>query len=443
MRKLTLILISIAVLAVGGGLAFHALRESPEWTTSSPAALEAFEQGLSAEKKLYFNEALEHFSRALELDPDFTLARLKALSLSPRTPDRPKRIRQMIMEADLDRLNRRERFLLQHRLALIDKDRERADRLIDEYLDAEPNDLHALAWRCDRAWTAERLDEAERCYTHLLDIDPNWVFAQNHLGYIKMAKGDFAGAEAAFGAYGRIAPDQANPHDSLGELLMLRGQYPEAGREFERAVSIRSDFCASWSHMIDLAILQGRLVDAERLLVRAEQAVCPPEFGAMQKRRIAVWRGLEAGSPQLAVELAAAETFHLNMDALTIVVLYDASLAAGSERLSDAIEKEIGEWARNYKMASAPNAILAHIEARELAHKGQLAEAIARYRASDERISYSGDGLGIFKLYTRLMLASLLEQSGATAEAGQLRSEVRAVNPHLATRFATPPAWQI
>src|SRR5688500_3585189 len=181
MRKLSLILLSLAALAVGAGVAFHALRESPEWTTSSPAALKAFEEGLSAEKKRYFNEALEHYSRALELDPDFTLARFKALSLSPRTPDRPKRIREMILEADLERLNRRERFLLEHRLALIDKDNARADRLIDEYLESEPNDLHALAWRCDRAWTADRLDEADRCYTQLLDIDPNWVFAQNHL----------------------------------------------------------------------------------------------------------------------------------------------------------------------------------------------------------------------------------------------------------------------
>jgi len=44
------------------------------------------------------------------------------------------------------------------------------------------------------------------------------------LGYIKMMQGRFAEAEESFMSYRFIAPDQANPHDSLGELYITTGR---------------------------------------------------------------------------------------------------------------------------------------------------------------------------------------------------------------------------
>ncbi|HVR43155.1 MAG TPA: hypothetical protein VMS56_06865 [Thermoanaerobaculia bacterium] len=441
MKKTTIALIAIAAVALGAGLALRAMREEREWTSSSRAALEAFRQGLSAEKKLYVNEAREHFARAVELDPEFTMARVKSLGLGPKSADRPRRLKELILEADLERLSERERFLLQHRLALIDRDLARADQLTSDYLERHPDDRFALTIHCDRAWGRNDLDAAERCYTKLLEMDPTAVLPRNNLGYIRMAKGEFRAAEEAFAAYGRIAPDQANPHDSLGELLMLTGRYGEASREFERAVAIRSDFCASWAHLIDLALLEGDLARAEATLGRAREAVCPPEFVRSQECRLAIWNGAATASPADTVRLARdAECENDVVDALSIALLHHAAVASGDTALSGKIEADLEKWAEGYR-GGMMAALLGHVHGIRLAHENSPDEAIARLREADSRITYNGEGIGVVKMYNRLALARLLESTGAAAEAARIRDEVRRVNPRFADRFATIPSW--
>lgn len=436
MRKLTWLLIGIVL--ASASIALRCAAERPEWTSSSPAALEAFEQGLSAEKKIYRNEAREHFARAVELDPEFAMARLKLLSLASADSDRPKRMRELIRETDLDRLSPRERFLMRHSLALIDRDAARADELLEKYLRENPDDLYALTIRCDGSWSAQKLDEAEQCFSRLLTVDPNWVVAQNHLGYIRMARGDFASAEAAFASYERIAPDQANPHDSLGELLMLVGRYDEAQRSFESAVSVRSDFCASWSRLIDLAFLRGDGAAVDAALARADRAVCPPEFFRAQRCRAGLWKAISegtAGSAAAAIEgLGCASR---DFDALSLALAYGSAKEAGAEALSAALEKGATESARTYRARAMPWPILSHMEARSLAGSGHTAEAIAKLERADQEATYGGENAGLFKMYNRLVLASLLERTGRAAEAAALRKAVDEVNPRFAERFAS------
>ncbi len=435
MRKLALLLTGLAVAATV--VALRCTAERPEWTTSSPAALKAFEQGLSAEKKIYRNEAREHFARAVELDPEFAMARLKLLSLGRADQNRSARMRALIVETDLDRLSPRERFLMRHNLALIDRDRPRAEALLDEYLREHPNDLHALTIRCDSLWSGQKLDEAEQCFSRLLTIDPNWVVAQNLLGYIRMAGGDFKGAEAAFGAYERTAPDQANPHDSLGELLMLVGRYDEAQRSFENAVAVRSDFCASWSHMMDLAFLRGDPAAADAELARAERAVCPPEFFHAQRCQAALWKAASEGT---AADAATAGQqmgcSYRDFDVLSLAIAHGAATEAGADDVAGTLEKDMRDSARQ-KASLMPWPILAHMEGRKLAARGETAEAIAQLQRADAESNYAGESVGLFKMYNRLVLASLLEQTGRHAEAATLRKAVDAVNPRFAARFTS------
>ncbi len=441
MRKLTPVLIAVATIAVVAAAALRLTNEQRPWTTSSEAALEEFEQGLTAEKKVYWNEAREHFARAVELDPDFAIARMKLLQLSTKGEERASLILDLARQTDLERLSPRERLLMQHRVAMIERDRARADRLVDAYLAKHPEDLYALTIRCDRAWMSGDLDEAERCYTKLIRLDPNWVFAQNHLGYIRMAKGEFQLAEQAFASYGRIAPDQANPHDSLGELLMLTGRYGEATGQFERAVSIRSDFCASWSHLIDIALLEGDVAKAAATLARAREAVCPPQFIEAQQCRIDLWENLRGGGAAAAANWTrGAACPARNFDFVSLSVLQRAALTAGEGELARPVETSMGELAGKYDGDPIWGAVHGHLDAQRRAYEGDTAGAIAALRRADERLSYNGDGIGLFRLYNRLVLASLLERTGAGAEAAKLRAEVAAVNARMAELFATVPA---
>lgn len=434
MKKWTLVMIAVATAAVVSALAVRAMREEPEWTTASAAALDAFRDGLAAEKKLYSNDAREHFARAVELDPDFAMARFKLIGLTVKPPERPVRMKEFISRVDMDRLNPRERFLLQHRLALIEEDRERASRLLEEYLTRYPDDLYALWIRCDGSWSSGSLDRAESCYARMLELDPQFAWAQNHLGYLKMAKGDFPAAEQAFFAYKQLAPDQANPHDSLGELKMLLGRYDEARQEFEEAVRIRPDFCASYAHLIDLALLQGRLADARELQKRAGQAVCPPEFLRSQDCRLTFWEGVaERDVPAALRPVRDASCTAGDFDMLTLPAIYGRGLAEGDDLVVATVDRMVVKMKSMYGEGGARAALLDHLAGIEAESRGDLAAAVQAMERADARLNYNGESVGLLKLSNRLALARLYDRTGRSAEAAQLREDVRRVNPAFET----------
>ena len=74
--------VAVVALAAAGILLAH--RGEREWTTGSPAALAALEAGLAEEQKLYLEDAIAHYERALELDPDFVAAKFLLLTRKGR-----------------------------------------------------------------------------------------------------------------------------------------------------------------------------------------------------------------------------------------------------------------------------------------------------------------------------------------------------------------------
>jgi tetratricopeptide (TPR) repeat protein len=430
MRRWTTILIGVAVLAIGTAVALHALRAEREWSSSSESALAAFREGLDAEKQLYHNEAREHFARALEFDPSFVMAQFKLLLLTGDKATRAARLKELISRTDLERLSDRERFLILYRLAVIERDQERAGKLLGDYLARSPNDLSALAIRCDRSFFQGELEAATECYERVLEIDPDWVVAQNQLGYISMGKGDFAAAERFFRAYLATAPDQANPHDSLGELYMLTGRYAHARREFESAVSIRPDFCSSLAHLTDLALLEGDIDSASANMERAGETVCPPEFIAAQKCRVTIWQDLERGDFRAAVERSGSpDCVEEDQGYLTRAAIHRAAVMAGELEVASQMESRLQKALEKYPHARLSGAMLEHYMAMRLVEQGRTREAVPLLQKADSRLSYDGNAVGLLKLYNRLALANALEITGRGAEAEAIREEVRAVNP--------------
>ena len=98
------------------------------------------------------------------------------------------------------------------------------------------------------------------------------MIAYNQLGYITMMQGRFAEAEEYFTSYRFIAPDQANPHDSLGELFIVLGRYDEARNSFEQALVQKPDFTVAFEHLAMVDALREDWDGAESEIQRAIQA---------------------------------------------------------------------------------------------------------------------------------------------------------------------------
>lgn len=429
MKKTLLVVAALAAAAVAAVALARWLRPpEPEWTTDSPEALAELAAGHDAAQKLYHADAAGHFWRALEHDPDFVVAKLRAVQYGRAQPESRERIVELIEDlkaADLERLKPRERMLVGLFLADIEHDDETGRRLLDAYLAERPDDPYAVSIACNRAFVAGDLDTAESCFRRLIELDPNDVFAQNLLGYLAMARGDFAAAEEQLEVYRYVAPDQANPHDSLGELYLLTGRYDEAESEFERAVAVKGDFCASRVNLVlvellrsDFAAAAARAADARR------EAGCEPPVLDQLDCRVAVWRAAHAGRWDEA--LAAAEPCP-NTGDVQVISVWAAGPAGRPEAAAAVFERLEG-----YGGAGDPvfRPIVEHLRGAELYLRGDAAAAAERFAAADGGLEYVTDQWS-FKLFNRQALAAALDAAGRPTEAAAVRAEIDAVNPRL------------
>ena len=438
-RKLLLIVPILAVAALAAWAAIRVSRPADEWTTDSPEALAALERALEAERKLYHAEAREHFARAVELDPQFAAAKVGLLRTTPYLPSDTAALamrKQLLGELaahDRTRLEPREALLVEYTLALADGKRGAAVELLKAYLEEHPSDPYALELYCEHLWAEQDFAEAERTYERLLAVEPNWVRAQNNLGYLAMAQGQFAAAEDRFLTYRYVAPDQANPHDSLGELMLLTGRWEEARRELEQALAVRRDFCASYTHLTDLALLTGNHEDIPGVLERAErEGDCGPGWTEPQRCRLELWQLVQAEDWARLTDADASCATKLRVWPW---ISHLAALQRGDLAAAKRVEAEVAGWDQGERRSRDARAMLSHLEGMRLVAQGKPREGVARLRVTDGELSYFGIQLGLFKLYNRLQLSDAYARAGDTSASERLLAEVAAVNPTVAKSF--------
>ncbi len=431
-----LILISALLLAVAGAATggYWMLREpAPRWTTSSTEALAAFEQGFDELSKLYFADAYRSFQRAVELDPDFAVAK-KYLAQVSEKEDR-ERLSAELEAVDRERLKPEERFIVVSWLA---REKPAAERqaIVDDFLREHPGNFFGLRDRCAGLWETERWDEAEGCYLRLLELHPNWVQGENRLGYIAMARGRFSEAEERFRTYRYVVPDQANPYDSMAELLMLLGRYDEAEASLAEAIRIKPDFCHAYDLRARIAILAGRFEQVEGAMRDLES------FAACSR-----WKdeglpcAMRAGATYFQGDAEGAWQ-HFDGECLERLhgvhpFAHRAAVATG--RLERAVEMEKMLRGKQDEAVEAGRAIaadrygalLAHMEGARSLVAGDFPSAIERLGSADRLMAYWGDDRAAFKLWNRLNLLRALELGGETARAEAVRRKLEAVNPRI------------
>ena len=427
----------LAVLAIGT-VVVRLTSKRPEWTTSSPAALSEFQKGLEAREKLYYDEARLHFSKAVELDPNFVMAKYFLVASTEGSSDDSKGDAAIaeLQRSDNSRLTERERFLLSYAGANHSKDTGAAEKILTAYAAKHPDDPYVLERQTAVATQRQEWPEAHRLLTRSIEAAPNRVVAYNQLGYLEMGQGQFTEAQRMFETYRYIAPDQANPHDSLGELYIVLGRYDEARKELEAALAIKPDFCASYEHLLRSALMQGRTDEADQALARARRtAPCDATVGKGMRCLIAVWPPLFAGDWDGVWKAQQGSCPNLSEDSPQIWVL----LRTGRRAEADAFEKKAHE-----RLAKTPSAepgrgyleaYVAHIEGARLLIDGEPGKAAERFRFADHLLSYRDLPMALIKLTNRFVLVQALQASGVPDEAATVLASARAVNASFVDRL--------
>lgn len=439
-RYLWLAIAAFALVVVGVTLV--AVPTPSEWTTSSPEALAEFEAGDAARKKIYFEEAQEHFERALELDPDFLIAKLRITqSLQEQNPELATRFRQQLMDADLTGLTPRETFFIEYWRAIQKDQREEAARLLDRCVEEQPNDPFIVGRKAAVAMQTGNLADAERLYQRVLEIDPNWAVAYNALGYISMMQMEFTEAEQHFKRYRFIAPDQANPHDSLGELFITTGRYDDAEMSLEEALEVKPDFWPSYEHLLVLKVYSGGFDGIPALIERAETAGMSEGtlFDMRCTARYAELADREAW--QQIVDERDHECVTNWKSGLAAIITHRAACRIGDWDLAQSVEDAAAEIRISIEESVVLDniAILQeatyHIQGVRLAVQGDFEAAEKRFRAANEDFDFAMVEHGMYNLQNRLFLAETLLANGKDADAHKLLGSVRTINPQVVRVF--------
>jgi Flp pilus assembly protein TadD len=428
----------VVVVLVAAAVGILARPRHPVWTTSSAQARVAFEAGLEADRKFYFDEAVDHFKQALELDPGFVVADLfLAQSLDGKGNEaRRKELFERVRKADLGELSARERFLVSLALAQRDHEEAKASAILDAYVATHPDDPYALSEHAGRAFAAGDWDTASRDYRHLAEVAPNFVVAYNQLGYIAMAQGRFAEAEALLKKYRYVAPEQANPHDSLGELYAITGRYAEAESEFEEALRVKPGFCPSFGHLVQLDLLSGDFDRAAAVVARAAtKPACPSATVSTLRRSVTMWRA--AAKKDWKTLIAEGESTPNDESGDRSILLALGYCQTGRIGEAKAIEARVrGELdkvtAEDAKAGSRFTAPLLYLEGQRLLFTGDAEGATQRFAKVDSLLTWRGLDDGLFKLFNLTMLMRASRRAGHLDAAARVEDTLRTVNPVFA-----------
>ena len=232
----------------GVGLSKRAVEETKvemaQPQTSSLDAYKYFLEGQEKFEKLYFADALISLEKAVELDPQFAVAyrylarTYRQLRKTPLETEALEKAKSFSGKA-----TEKERLYIEADYARrVEKNRVKAFGLLQEIVSKYPRekDAHYLlftSYRQDKMYPAA-IAEANKA----LDLDPEWGFILNDLGYMYLAMEDLNKAEEYLKKAVAVAPEDANPLDSLGELSFRAGRLDEAIAHYKEALRIKPDF---------------------------------------------------------------------------------------------------------------------------------------------------------------------------------------------------------
>ncbi len=162
-------------------------------TTSSEEARKEFLAGRDLSERLLGQESLQHFDKALELDPEFASAELGRANNSPTAKEFFEHQKKAIALAS--KTSNGEKLLILANQAGANGVPEMQKEYLDQLVTAYPNDERAQFSLGNYYFAQQELDEALTHYKKAAELAPNYSQVYNLLGYCYRQKGDYANSE--------------------------------------------------------------------------------------------------------------------------------------------------------------------------------------------------------------------------------------------------------
>lgn len=147
---------------------------------------------------------------------------------------------------------------------------DRAERLLDAAIQANPKDIDLLRDAADLASIVGHKDRAEGFYKKVLDVQPSNAAVSNNLVSLWMEDPDkIDAATAQLESSLQEHPDDASLHDTKGQLLFLQGNAAGALEEIDAAIQLDPAAATTYLHRCLVLSELGRSEEAEEALLTA------------------------------------------------------------------------------------------------------------------------------------------------------------------------------
>jgi serine/threonine protein kinase/Flp pilus assembly protein TadD len=235
-------------------------------TTSSMEAYRHLLEGREYIRKFYFNEARIAFEKAAELDPDFAMA-FNGLAVSNYDLQNVEAGAAALKRAIALSLKttEKERLTIEANYAsLIENDPGKSCRIYRQMAEKYPKEKGIFLNLGIYYRDIEAYDKALIEFNRALELDPNYGWAHNELGYVYLYMGDFSKAVEHFKINVSLNPNEAYPLDSLAEAYFDMGQLDEAIANYKEALKIKSDFYNTYFSVGYIYALKAEYAEAMR-----------------------------------------------------------------------------------------------------------------------------------------------------------------------------------
>lgn len=235
-----------------------------EVTTHSLDAYRAYVQGLDYLDSIYRDEARESFRKAVRYDSTFAMA-YSMLTHPFIVKDLPES-RALIARAlrYSDRASPRERLLIRARHARLNDTQEKAIEAYARVVAAYPGEREAYLELGRLYQGKSEFENAIRSYKAAITINPQDGMAYNRLAYSYEAIHDIEKAEWAVNQYVRLAPDEANPYDTRGDIYARSGRHDEAILSYQIALEKKPGFFPAMQNLGHMYVFKRDYARARR-----------------------------------------------------------------------------------------------------------------------------------------------------------------------------------
>jgi tetratricopeptide (TPR) repeat protein len=306
-------------------------------TTSSTQARRSFDRAMREFEEYHLRQTLPDLREAVKEDPSFA----QAFILIARITDDPSeqetartKAKQLAAKVSPD-----EQLLIRWMADSQESNYIPAISAMNDLLAKYPRDQRLAFLAGDWLNGQQRWDQAVVVLERAVTLFPNYCAAWNDLGYAYAYSGNFSKAFAAMDKYVALEPDEANAHDSYGEILRMAGKFDQALQQYRTSIRLDPNF-GSEVGVADTYALMGREQDArdeyERAMVFAWGNGDKVEF---ELKSAVTWirennrKPAEKALNDVAKHAHAAGLARLEAEAHRVLAMYEPDAKAAMKHL--------------------------------------------------------------------------------------------------------------